>query len=78
MKKIIVMATVLLLASTVAACERKDVKPSVKQASLAEVVAKKQPSVLTLEQRVYALEQRNREIDAAVRRKRAAAAKVAQ
>lgn len=79
MKKIALIAMVLMLSVSVAACERKQ---EVKVVKTEKIVAAPQKaevvSLQSLDRRVSLLEKRNAEVDAAVRAKRAAAKRVAQ
>lgn len=61
----------LMLSVSLAACERKDPKKDVKVIKTEKVLVQKEPvTVNTLDKRVTALEQRNREVDQAVVAKR--------
>lgn len=76
---LIIGVMILSLGITVSACQKKDEagKAPVKAVKMERVVPSEQVTVGSLDKRVTVLEQRNREVDAAVRRKRAAL-KVAQ
>lgn len=70
MNKIVITVLALMLSVSVAACERKEDK-TVKVVKTEKVLVQKEPvSIMSLDKRVSALEQRNREVDAAVRAKR--------
>lgn len=69
MKKLMLVVMALVLTTGLTACEWK--KENVKVVKTEKVLVQKEPvSIMSLDKRVSALEQRNREVDAAVRAKR--------